>query len=368
MRTSLYFIFFIVVLSCIEPYEFVIENNTPTLVVEGYITDRSFIETLSYPSEGRYFKIKLSATTEVDNVKANPVTGALVKLVNESGEEWVYEALSFEPGTYQLTDNDFKALAGVKYKLHIAIAEEVYESQWEILPDAEAPVMGEIDFEEGNRQTYIMEAGEWALTSVRVITANVSVRPNTTGKPIYYRWHFTPLWIYKAPLSPSVISPGHICWATDPNYLNYYALQQDNSGGYKKDLFTIPTIRNERIFEDFSVLITQHVLTENNYFFYKEMRDQNEGGVLVDVPPFNLKSNIHSVNGDKQVSGYFGLVREQATRWYFNKDQLSYNVKNTLKGDCLVVYGPGGPAPECLDCREYSFGTVTDIKPQWWRQ
>lgn len=366
MKFSGYFIFFLIVISCIEPYDFVIDDNTPALVVEGFIADRSFSETLGYPSEGRYFKIKLSLTSAVDNVSSTPVEGAVVNIVNEFGEKWFYDPVN--PGVYQLNHNDFKAVPGVKYKLQIAIAEDIYESNWETLPDVEVPEIGDVDFAEGTKQTYVVEASEWVVKTVQVITANISLAQNTSGKPIYYRWQYTPLWIYKAPLSPSVISPGYMCWATDPNYLNYYALQVDNSGGYKKDLFTIPTIRNERIFEDFSVLITQHVLTEANYLFYKEMRDQNEGSVLVDVPPFNLQTNIHSLNGEKKVAGYFGVVREQATRWYFNKSHLSYNVKNTLKSDCLVVYGPGGPAPECLDCREYSFGIATDTKPQWWRQ
>src|SRR5690606_14712477 len=180
------------------------------------------------------------------------------------------------------------------------------------------------------------------------------VAENDTGKPIHYRWSYTPLWIYKAPLS-SVIDPGHICWATDPYYLNTFALQTDRSGGYPKELFFMRTVRNERIFEKFSILLTQHAMTDRYYNFWKEMKDQNEGSSLNDAPPYNLETNYTATAGNLRVSGYFGVVREQATRWYFNKGELSYYVANTLKPDCLVVYGPGPPAAECTDCREYSF-------------
>ncbi|HTE31643.1 MAG TPA: hypothetical protein VK666_14775, partial [Chryseolinea sp.] len=49
-----YLIFFLCVVSCIEPYDFVVHDDGHTLVVEAYITDKSFNETLTYPSDGRY--------------------------------------------------------------------------------------------------------------------------------------------------------------------------------------------------------------------------------------------------------------------------------------------------------------------------
>ncbi len=95
------------------------------------------------------------------------------------------------------------------------------------------------------------------------------------------------------------------------------------------------------------------------------MQEQNEGGAIFDKPPFNLRTNFHSLSGDKKVSGYFGVVQEQAKRWYFDMSELTYHVENTLKKDCTVPFITD-IAPECFDCREYSFGIVTNVKPQWW--
>ena len=75
-------------------------------------------------------------------------------------------------------------------------------------------------------------------------------------------------------------------------------------------------------------------MTENNFSFWKEMYDQNEGNVLLDQPPFNIRTNIQSLSGEKKAVGFFGVVKEQATRWHFNKDQLSYNVENAFKEAC----------------------------------
>ena len=41
-----------------EPYEFVIANNEPSLVIEAFVSDKSFKETVDYPSDGRYFAVK----------------------------------------------------------------------------------------------------------------------------------------------------------------------------------------------------------------------------------------------------------------------------------------------------------------------
>jgi hypothetical protein len=366
MKIFKYCVFFVLTCSCVEPYEFVVHDNQPSLVVEGYISDKSYMETLQYPSDGRYFTIKLTQTGDVINHRSKPVTGALISLLSQAGEDWQYDESSLEPGIYQLNNDLFEAQKDIGYQLRIVIGEDIYESDWQVLPAVEVPPIGQIGFIEDENQSYVMEANEWMLRERKVITANISVPPNTTGEPIYYRWNFSPTWIYKAPLSRSIVEPGNTCWATEPNYLNRPELQIDHTGGYVKDLFTIPTIRNERIFEDFSVLAIQHALSEKNYFFWKEMSDQNEGSPLIDIPPFNLQSNIRSLSG-KRVSGFFSVLQEQATRWYFNKSMLSYHVVNTLKADCMVAYGPGGPAPECLDCRQYTKGIATNVKPSWWR-
>lgn len=94
------------------------------------------------------------------------------------------------------------------------------------------------------------------------------------------------------------------------------------------------------------------------------MQEQNESSQLIDKPPYNLDTNFQSLNGEKRVSGYFGVVHEQAKRWYFDKKDLSYFVENTLQKDCTVPFQD--KAPECFDCREYSFGITSNVKPSWW--
>lgn len=350
--------------ACVEPYEFVVRDNFPSLVVEAFIADKSYSETLSYPSDGRYFSVKLSRTGDVTNLRPVPVTGATVEVLSSSGGLWNYSETG--KGVYHLLDAGFKAQEGTAYKLRVILPDETgFESGWESLPESEAPPMGDVGFVETEKQMFVMESGEWVIRSFKGLETYINVPRNEVGNPIYYRWTYSPMWVYIAPLS-SVVNDGHKCWATDPYYLNTYSLQKDVTGGYPKDLFFIRSIRNERIFEKFSVLFVQHAMTSDYYNFWKEMQDQNEATAMLDTPPYNLKSNFSSTSGARRVSGYFGVVREQATRWYFTKNQLSSTVENTLRADCLVDYG-GPPAPECLDCRAYSFGVASTTRPSWWQ-
>ncbi len=379
MRALKFFGLFLIVFSCIEPYKFVVPDTSGALVVEGFISDKSFDETIAYPSDGRYFSIRLTHTSDVTNVRSTPVQGATVLLLSDNGEQWSYEPSTTEPGVYELLDSTFKAVSGVNYKIQISADDEVFASSWEAMPGTEVPPIGPVGFEETESEKYVVESNENVLRTIKEIETYITVGQNPAGSPIHYRWKFSPMWIYIAPLSPSVTRPGYICWVTGEHYLNTFALQIDNAGGYDKALFRVPTLNNERILDDFSVLIQQFAMQENYYFFWKEMYDQNEGNVLMDKPPFNLQSNIQSLSGEGKVVGFFGVVKEQATRWYFNRSELSYPVENTFRKGCETNYGPGiigdcpeEPSPafaacECKYCPRYSSGIAKNVKPSWWR-
>jgi hypothetical protein len=352
--------------SCVESYNFEIKDNQKNIVIEALISDKSYLETLDYPSDGRYFFVKLTYTSDVTNTRPEMISSAQIKLESNRDEAWEY--LETEPGIYKLIVKDFKAENGVEYKLTVSIPnEETYESDWEKMPEIETPEMGEIGFKETEVQEYIMEANEKKLRTVKGIKPHVNVYVNHSGNPIYYRWVYQPMWQFTAPKT-SVIHEGHVCWISNPLYLNSYSLQEDNSGGYQKELFFMPTIRNERIFEDFTLLLIQYSTTKDVFNFWKEMKERNEGEGLNNTPPFNLKTNFHSVGNTKNVYGYFNVVSEQAKRWYFNSKDLSYYVENTSKADCEVVYGPKIKDNQCDDCRLYASGKAVNVKPEWWRK
>lgn len=231
MRAFKFLGVFLIVFSCIEPYTFVVLDNTPALVVEGYISDKSFDDTRAYPSDGRFFTIRLTSTTDVTNVSPEPVTDANVILLSDADEEWVYQHSGNQPGVYILNDSAFKAVPGVQYRIRIITEDEDYESSWQSMPDVQVPPIGTVAFRETESQKYLVEAGKNVLRTVKEVESYIAVKPNTTARSIYYHWRFTPMWVYIAPLSPSASRPGHTCWATSKDYLKTFALQVDIAGG-----------------------------------------------------------------------------------------------------------------------------------------
>jgi len=356
---------FFLISDCVEPYGFRIVNDQSSLVIESHISNVSHNETKNYPSNGRYFNVKLSNTSDVINIKNSPVSYATIILYNDSGEYWMYTEKPLGSGVYYLFDDEFKASINQEYKLTVNLLDgRMYESSFEKINNQDIPKIGSIGFEEVIKQVYEYAAGEEIIVDKDGINVTIDVPRHGNENPIYYRWIFTPTWVFIAPFGHSS-QPGYKCWVESQFYLKDYALLEDNVGGYKKNLFFLETTRNNRIYELFSVLITQYNMSQEYYNFWKELYEQAEKGGLFEAPPFNLKSNFTCINCDKNVSGYFAVVGEQARRWYFDKKELSYNVINTLKADCSVPFQD--PGPECFNCLEYPFGNSTDLKPEWWK-
>ena len=136
------------------------------------------------------------------------------------------------PGYYFLLSDEFKADVGVTYKLSIKLRDEsAYESEWASMPVMPSPEMGQISFREVEIQKYVVESDEEVLRTAKGIWSNIEVPENTTSEPVYYKWSYTPHWIYVAPLASS-ISPGHTCWATNPlsvRETRYYSIELEST-------------------------------------------------------------------------------------------------------------------------------------------
>jgi len=355
----------LVFIRCSEVYDLKIENEKPALVVEALISDVSFEESKSYPSDGRFFTTKLRWTSDVASVRDAAVITAVVTLIDSNDNSWYYTP-SGTPGEYVLFDNDFHVERGVKYKLRITLEDgHEYESSWEQIPQDPSGPIGDVDFKETIVQKYVYQGGDRVLKDVKGIDVRINLPPNSAEDPLYYIWKFKPTWTYKSPLI-SIFSDVYECWITSDYYLSDFALQKDYVGSYDKSLFFIEIDHNDKIFDAFTTLITQYSVSEEYYNYWKEITEQGERGGLFDPPPFNLHTNFQAKDPDLKVYGYFGVVEEQAIRWWFNTLDLSYPVKNRWKDDCtqMRLVQP----PKCNNCLLYMGGVSTNIKPGWWPQ
>jgi hypothetical protein len=352
---------------CVEPYKFRIKDNNPSLVIEAQISNLSYNETLESPSEGRFFKVILRKTSDVVNIRDEVETGASVILESDKNEQWMYAESYEKPGKYLLYDDNFEAEESVQYRLKIRLSNgEEYESSWEGLPKGEPQDTGDITFKEKTVQGYKYIAGDKEIRDIKGIDLYINLPENQQKETNFYQWSFDATWVYEAPFT-SQHSSIKKCWISNKNYLSNYVLQNDNTGDYPQKLVFIETVNNDRIYKDFSLLITQIKMSESYYLFWEELQEQTKNGGLFDAPPYNLQSNFTAINSDKTVTGFFGVVDEKAIRWNFSISDLSYQVDDRTTELCSISYGPDGPGgPECYNCLEYPYGNASNIKPSWW--
>ena len=90
--------------------------------------------------------------------------------------------------------------------------------------------------------------------------------------------------------------------------------------------------------------------------------------ILADDHPI-IRQGIKKIlneNPDLEVFGYFGVVNEQAKRWYFSRTDLSYPVANTWRELCMNPNILPAAKAQCYSCFNYGKGIPTNVKPFWW--
>lgn len=364
---SILSIIFLFLWSCVERFDFNVKKESPGIVIEASISNRSFADVRNYPADGRYFQVRLGRTSDVTNVSDVALQHAVVALYDSDGNTRVYTEASDNSGIYLLRDKNFATTPNVEYQLRITLETgELFQSSWEKMP-VPSTTIGALTAEETELEKYVYyKEGERRLETYDGVELQINLPPNDAKEKIFYRWEYDPLWVYVSP-NLTVPEPIKTCYVTNQFYLNGYEITEDIIGDRLQPLFFIRTQGNDRMYEYFSALVTQSVLSEGYYNFWKDLKAQANKGGLFDQPPFGLKTNFETTNSNWSVNGYFGVVTEDAKRWVFNPDELSYGLDNNLYELCQISYGPGRPGgPECYDCRDYPFGQAVTTPPIWW--
>jgi len=353
--------------ACIEKYDFNVIQGSGGLVVESFITNVSYAESQTIPSDGHRFKVTLSQTSDVDNIRDVKITGATVFLKDDKGSIWLYAETGQVPGDYLLLNDDFKSEKGKAYQLNIDLKEgQHFESNWELMPDLDNQ-MGDFKMREVQSDEYVWEAEQQVIKTVDGIKVDLAILAKNSSEPYHYQFTFEPLWMYTAELAYVVNSQNIVCWVRSNLFLKNFILLNDSKGDFDKELFYLRTNGNERLFQYFSTLVHQDIVSEGYYTFWKDLDAQKEKGGLYDQAPFGLSTNFKSTNSDWTVNGYFGVVNRTSKRWTFNPDKLSYIIENTLEENCLILNNePGRKEGQCYYCNENNQGDATIAAPMWW--
>lgn len=345
-------------ISCIEKFSFDKKSEQEILVVDGFISDTSYDEI----ADKRYFDIRLVMTGDVTNSRDEQVSGAEIQVSNDLSEFWDYTEV--EPGLYRLFYDDFDAEPDRSYQIHIELPNgERYESDPGELPANH--IASEFFYEETTQPVYKVVAGEIKIREARGLLFKAKMPEFESSTTLYNKWDFLTTYIFTAPLA-AADDPNRVCWIHDQFFVNDVVIRQENQGEAIHDLFFF-NIDTRLVVDGISIMARQQSMTDKNYQFWLDLKNQEDQSELFAPPPYNLISNIKPVGHDRPVLGYFGVVRESFERWVFVEKELSYT--GLRPGISLAPLCQFIPPPECFNCWEAPFpprAAVTNVQPEWW--
>jgi hypothetical protein len=368
MKKRIYILslFFLILISgCVTPFTPDITDDKDLLVVEGLITDQS----------GPY-TVKLSRSLPVGNKKVSrPMKGCAVTVHDNVGNTFLFKEGVI--GTYT-SDNNFQAVVGRTYTLHINTTLTGKGLQYESRPMEMKPVpsIDSIFYEKltlGHNEYNMPFEG----AQVYLNTHDPSDRCK------YYRWDYTETWEIKIPYPIK----NDLCYVTN-NSVIINIKNVSILGENKIDRLPVNFISNEtdRLSRNYSILVNQYSLNEIEYQYWDKLQAiSGQIGGLYDITPSSIPSNVNSLSDDtEKVLGFFSVSAESSKR-IFIKEWFK-GLAEPYKGcvDSMVVGEDASPtmgwilytegfAPSIVKFITYDKGCTdctirgTTVRPAFWK-
>lgn len=372
---------------CVEPVELQTEDFKSALVVEGIITD-----------ELKRQEIQLRRTFPLEVDGPSPESDALVSVTDDFGNEYLFEEAA--PG-YYLSLDEFQAISGRSYVLHIETAGGTYVSQ-----PQQIPTHSEISDLYAERTLHKGDDGVALLVDLEA----------SSGASGYFKYTYEETYKIISPFTfplDLVYRDGkfievpktkeeRVCYATkksqeiilantnaqEGNRLNHYLVRFIDSD-------------NAALAYRYSLLLKQYSISEETYSFYETLKDFSDSeSIFSQNQPGFINGNIRSVqNPDEKVIGVFSAAAVDSERIFFNfEDFFDLDEGRPLGVECeisrpsvlvpplaerlgaqlnqgrvkylgsTIVAGPQGSGPfrvvqaECVDCTLRGTSKV----PEFW--
>ncbi len=295
------------VYSCTEKFYPEVDENVSVLVVDGKITD-----------EIGSCEIRLFRTVKfTDDFSLKPERDAIVILHDDLGQNEILT--EFDAGIYRSSSNKINGTIGISYWIEIqTIDGDKYESTPEKM---NSPF--EINSIYGDEQTFITDDNSKEKGVGIYFDAT-----NQNNQASYLRWEYRESYEWHSPFKVQTKfsnKPTEICYPAE-NYplINIY----DASDLVKKEvihLLTSKILQHEvKLEHEYLLDIRLYSTTQENYEFWENMKAIHQSnGNLYDILPANIKGNISSCEGNREVLGYFEASSVQTKKGLFSKTEFS---------------------------------------------
>ncbi len=297
--------------SCVDEIDLNINTEQRSLVVDGIITD-----SLNYNS----LKISLSSVIGIGNDNIlDPVSNATVNLMNSNGDSYPYIEVS--DGKYEVAH---AAERGIEYYIDIVLENgKHYQSRPASLRSSstiDSLKWGVVD------GSYVNTAGQFIEESLLNINGFISV-PSGADRP-YLRWRVEGMFEFVESF-PGLLNPKH-CFIPDKLDISNIKIFDTNelNGNVLFDQQIVQTPYNYRFIAQYSMLISQFAMTEEEYLFWESIEEiTNIEGGLFDPPPGTVKGNVFNVDDpDEFVAGYFSISSLAQTRYFISQNSTGFSI------------------------------------------
>jgi hypothetical protein len=282
------------------------------LVVDGQLTN------LSGP-----YKVKLSRSFRYDTHVAGLVTGAKVKIVEDTGLEVLLPET--QAGEYSTVDTTFHGIPGKSYKLKIETDGKIYESDFEKI---KSPISIDKLYWE------YMNPDDEGPRRVDILVDT----HDPTNQTRYYGWEYDETWKFQVPIDHPKRPDWKTCYQYHPSYFINLGttVEKINDMVNKQRMITITESTN-KLYLRYTILVKQYSFSEQTYKYIYELKKQNMNqGSLYDVIPYSLTSNVKCLtNKNEPVVGYFIVAGATEKRIFIDRSELpkEFNPTNGFN-DC----------------------------------
>ncbi len=303
LRMIIYlFLSMVLIQDCAEVVDLKTDPGASQLLVFGRITDGL---------EGNI--IEISRTSPL-NGEQDPVSGAIVRVVAESGESEVYRET--DPGKYQLANEVLRGQPGRVYHLEIDLpGGAIYRSIPETMPDNNT--VDVLDFEAGPIRIPIENN---AVISRNMVSLFMQTEFEDLDKDFYVRWNLLETYLF--PERPKEVNspdyPPQWCYIT--NDLEEQSVFLHDGSTLKNPVIgrrlMTRRLADHAFVSSYYFQVVRSSLTKDAFRYWNEINQvANAQGSIFDRPLAAVKSNIYNINDpEEEVLGYFEVSKSDTTR------------------------------------------------------
>ncbi|MDN5200295.1 DUF4249 domain-containing protein [Fulvivirgaceae bacterium BMA10] len=327
-----HFFFICLLCGCVEPFDSEIPGGSNFLTIDALITDEP----------GPYL-VELSRSGSLSGDGFEPVSNAVVSIEEENG---ITEQLTEESeGKYFTSKTGIIGKAGKRYRLRVSLSDgEVYESSWSLLK--RAPPIDRVYWNYEQK-----EDNDGNILEGAQLFVDAHDPENNTK---FYKYEWIETWTYIVPFATALeflenfdIVPrekNQICWIdTLSSAINIVSSLKNSEDVVIEHPLNFVSTETGRLRLRYSILVKQLALSEEEYFFWKSLKEtNNELGNLFDKQPQSIQSNIRNIsNPDQRVLGYFSASGVSTKRIFIdNKDLPERVIVKSFVDDCELIEIP----------------------------